>query len=152
MLGPLQGQQLLPCGPWTRWAADNQPGSSFPPQLTVTRRSFQASGEGAISEAEKQMGHGWGQGVACLPDTPVHGFLQLMRFSLSPDSSVQEAQGRALWLVFSKELALLQNRDINSYLARLLLKSKSIHVKALRDFKHTVTVALVIRSFLIHKI
>lgn len=108
MLGPLQGQQLLPCGPWTLWAAVDQPGSSFPPQLTVTRHSLQASGEDAISEAEKQMGHGWGQGVACLPDTPVHGFLQLMRLSLSHDSSVQEAQGRASWLVFSKELALLQ--------------------------------------------
>lgn len=85
---------------------------------------------------------GWEAGGAllgmgrCLPHTPARGFLQLISLSLH-GSSIQEAQGRALWLFFSKYLALLQNGDINIYLRRLLLILKSICVKALRALKHT---------------
>ena len=85
---------------------------------------------------------GWEAGGAllgvgrCLPHTPAHGFLQLISLSLH-GSSIQEAQGRALWLFSSKYLALLKNADINIYLRRWLLILKSICVKALRALKHT---------------
>lgn len=90
---------------------------------------------------------GWEAGGAllgagrCLPDTPAHGCLQLISLSLH-GSSIQEAQGRDLWLFFSKYLALLQNGDINIYLRRLLLILKSICVKALRALKHTSSLLL----------
>lgn len=100
---------------------------------------------------------GWEAGGAllgagqCLPDTPAHGFLQLISLSLH-GSSIQEAQGRDLWLFFSKDLALLQNGDINIYLRRLLLILKSICVKPLRALKHTSSLLLMICSSLTHRI
>ena len=100
---------------------------------------------------------GWEAGGAllgagrCLPDTPAHGFLQLISLSLH-GSSIQEAQGRDLWLFFSKYLALLQNGDINIYLWRLLLILKSICVKSLKNSETYIIIAVMICSSLTHRI